>query len=174
MKKSIRLILLAGVAVAFLTSCDAMLETLFPKDTIGTGTTGTNVITFNVVGNDYYGPGYWTDADGLNGTIYATQRIYVRLYDQQGKLVSEQFGNFGDTTTPGPINRYVSPIIYNSLPDGNYTFEVWYDVDGTDNPAYTSDSMDGYYWVNYDDSYNSNIYVTGGQSTPVSVTLYEW
>ena len=38
MKKTLRLTLLAVAAAAMLTSCDAILESLYPADTIGTGT----------------------------------------------------------------------------------------------------------------------------------------
>jgi hypothetical protein len=180
MKKTLRLILLAVAAVVLLTSCDAMLESLFPRDTIGdtaVDTPANNTITFKITGydNDYYvyPVGYW----GYNGyyrTLYALQFIYVEIYDQQNALVANSYTWFNETWFGGDFGaRTVSDVTFTGLEDGNYTFKVWYDVDGDGYSTLEANYTGGYYYTYYDNSYNTNLYVSGDTTRTADVTLYE-
>jgi hypothetical protein len=145
MKKTIRLTLLAAAAALVLTSCDAMLEDLFPSET-GHGTvTGSNTLTFHVQGHDayyngsyvdqyggyyyYYGgyPAYWGDYYNYYPATNANYDVYVSLYDQSGNLVETDFAPF--TGGGGPVARTIDLSI-TGLPDGSYYYDVWYDLNG--------------------------------------------
>ncbi len=100
MKKTIRLTLLAAAAALVLTSCDAMLESLYPNET-GHGTPSTGTLTVNITGYDYPGSyGYWGETGvPVTYTTYAKRPIYVDLYNQANPsvVVTTAVVNFTNT-----------------------------------------------------------------------------
>ncbi len=90
MKKILPILILSAAAVFLLSSCDQMLEALFPSET-GHGGSANNTITFAVSGYDQYnstygipGPGRTTPSMArVRRARYptnATHYLYVSLY----------------------------------------------------------------------------------------------
>lgn len=170
MKKTIRLTLLAVAAAALLTSCDAMLETLFPKDTVGTGT-GSNTLNVTVTGYQQYG-GYW----GYYGNYYSggTQPIHIQVWDQGSTLVAEKTAYF--TGAVGASYSNVSATTqFTGLMDGTYTFKIWYDYDGDTKDTWEYNNSNGWYYTDYvytSSGYTSSLYLPNNGLTSVSVDAY--
>ncbi len=182
MKKTLRLILLAVAAVALLTSCDAMLESLFPADTVGTGI-GSNTLTVNITGYDYSSayPGYW-GYTGLNFTYYAKQPIYVEVYDQYGNKIQDNLmspTHFLDWSAYASYTyvRKATPVVFNGLKDGTYTFKVWYAEDGNNDPIWEATYTNGWYYTDYvylNGGYASTVYLPNNGQTSTTVDAYLW
>jgi hypothetical protein len=176
MKKTLRLILLAVAAVALLTSCDAILESMFPDET-GHGThPADNTLTFEVTGynnydniGDYGGWGYY------NGQrTYAGRNLYLKV-TAPDLTVSTYIGSF----------QYNDQYTYTetfpaltSLQTGTYTFQLWYDVDGDGTPDLESNStFNGWYYTNYaylNGNYVSQIFLDNGANVTVQAYLYDY
>jgi hypothetical protein len=197
MKKTLRLTLLAAAAALVLTSCDAMLESLFPKDTIGdtSGAAGQNSITVDVSGWDYYSSytysylGFWAGyyVDYLGGP-YGT--IHVQLYDQQGNQVDGNGDVVTSTTYTGLTTgfssggygyaRTASSVTFYNLKDGSYNAKVWYDFDNDGTPSTEMSGYYSWYYTDYgtiDGNNQSNVYLpVNGSTRDVSweFDLYEY
>ena len=179
MKKTLRLTLLAVAAAALLTSCDAMLESLFPNDTVGTNS-GSNTLTVNITGYDYSSsyPGYW-GYQGLNFTYYAMRPIYVEVDDQFGKKVADNlssptyFTNFG----PSASYRTANAVVFYGLKDGTYTFKIWYAEDGNNTSTWEATYTPGWYYTDYvylGSNPTSNLYLPNSGKTSVIVDAVLW
>ena len=171
MKKTIRLTLLAVAAAALLTSCDAMLETLFPKDTVGTGT-GSNTLTINVTGYQSYG-GYW-GYYGL-GMTYGARPLYVQVYDQGSTLVATSPAFYFTGTVGYSYNSVSASTQIVGLKDGTYTFKIWYDYAYSGTPDWTYTNSNGWYYTDYvytSSGYTSSLYLPNNGQTNVSVDAY--
>jgi len=188
MRKILPILILSVAAVFLLSSCDQILEALFPNET-GHGGSTNNSITFNVSGQDetntYFSPGNWPyDPSGESqaSTIVtrALQPVYVNLfqYGQNGALVSvgtQQVTYFGSADVNGV--RTGSPTVtFSGLNDGSYEFQVYYDLDGHQDLNLAKE-YSGYYYTAQgyvNSNLNSSVYVSGGSTSTVGVTLYEW
>lgn len=171
MKKTLRLTLLAIAAAALLTSCDAMLESLFPDQTGQTTGTG-NTITFDIKGYDNGSTGGLWDYLGVHPTTFASATIYVRLEDPENFTVIQQTTTSFDQHYSYAGTRTAEATFLN-VPDGTYAFEVWYDYDSTGTPDAESSLTYLDYYTYYDTSWNSNVWVAGGVTGTVNVALYE-
>jgi len=182
MKKTLKLVFLAVAALALLTSCDAMLESLFPAETIGTGT-GSNSVTFHVRGWDYYS-GYISAYEGDWAGYYElysggpVQTIWVEVFDQNGVSKGVQSTTFDGTGGYGYERPTVSDVTFSGLTDGTYTFRVWYDLDGDGTSTYEGNYY-YYYYVDYADVSGSSLsylYMpyNGLTSATANVDLYEY
>jgi len=192
MKKTLRLTLLAAAAALVLTSCDAMLESLFPKDTIGdtSGAAGQNSIIVDVSGWDYYSSyysmyyGWWGGYySGGNGATYYP--IHVQIYDQQGDQVMPDGSKAASTYTGVTVYfssggygsaRNAPTVTFSSLKDGTYRVKVWFDYDLDNSSANEQAGYNTWYYVDYgyvdsDSSTSSSVYLPKGGTTQ-SVTWY--
>jgi hypothetical protein len=178
MKKTLRLTLLASVAVAalVLTSCNALLESLYPNETgHGTPSSTTYSLTVNITGTDYSSAYGWWGYAGLSYTYYATKPIYVQVYDQANVLVASQTTSFTQQY-PNPAGGIrTANTTFTGLASGTYTFRIWYDMDGRTDGVWEASYADGYYYTNYvyvnDSTYASNVPVQS--DTSVTAYLYE-
>jgi hypothetical protein len=164
MKKTLKLTLLAAAAVLLLTSCDAMLESLFPSETGQSPKVGSNTLTIEVQGYDYYYDGTYVDAksqlwamkgyyglwgDDFNGYYNNTNTplypVYVTLFDTAtGTAIGTKTAYF--TGTGGPAPR-IADVTFDTLNDGAYYYDVWYDVNGS-GLLDAETSYSGYYYTN--------------------------
>jgi len=186
MKKILPILILSAAAVFLLSSCDQMLEALFPAETGQLHKTD-NTITFTVVGQEYYsysaqvpgyGYGWWAYKDQYgNGpyTTYGTRPVIVQLWDSSGNTLLETksatFGSFNSS------NQVTATVTFNNESDGSYTFKVWYDADN-DGSSYLESTYYNYYYYNtygyVNGSTVSNVGINGGVTANVTVNLYEY
>lgn len=129
-RKILPLLALAVVALFALSSCDAMLESLFPADTGQLSTQGTNSITVEA--------GVWwfyLDKPG-------TGKLRIEIWDST-------FTNRVDYRTFDVYYTGYDTIYYsadfNFLVDGTYYVEAWIDQNGDGLP---NDINYGYPWDN--------------------------
>jgi len=186
MKKILPILILSAAAVFLLSSCDQMLEALFPAET-GHGGTANNTITFYVNGYDQenldlghatglwayspYGPGYQSTV-----TTLASHVVYVNLYQYTGGgLTVYKTIPVGLTFQGNGLRTAYVP--FTSVPDGSYAFDVYYDLDNTQNIGLAKEYSGNYYTaqgtVNSSPNYTS-VYVSGGATDTVTVSLTEY
>ncbi len=186
MKKILPLLILSVAAVLLLSSCDQMLEALFPAET-GQLNKSDNTITFTVYGYEnvttyppnggYAAYGWWQYKNqyGIGPYSAGTSRpVYVELLDVTGNTVLQTQG--GPWTGPDANYILTATFTFSSLADGAYRFRVWYDVDndGTDYLEYNF--YNTWYYQQYG-SVNggtvSSVGVNSGGTANVYVDLYE-
>jgi hypothetical protein len=187
MKKILPLVILSVAAVFLLSSCDQMLESLFPSQTgHGPTTHYNNQIVVNVNGWDSYGYNQVYDSYGYGAWQYEdtyyyyvtnpnTTPIYVDLLDSSGSVVGTAQITYFEG---GGVNlARTASTTFTGLKDGNYTVEVWYAGDGSSSPTFMRDN---YYWYYYIDSgmvngsFVSQVYVNGDSTATYQADLHEY
>jgi len=188
MKKILPITLLAVAALFVLSSCDSMLEALFPKDTVGVDT-GNNTITFQIYGTDYnynfshYGfSGTWDYQDPSSGAwihTFANGQIHVEVYDNSSSTVpvDTQTTFFAGNSFGSDALRTAS-VTFVALKDGNYTFKVWYDAKPDGVPDLELNDYNYWYFtrsaLTTDTEYVSSQYVEGDETVTLYVDLFEY
>jgi len=106
-KKLLPLVLLAAAAVLMLSSCDAMLDAIFPSDQI----------SVDVMVSKSYSPAFYTD------WYYGTpSRVTLTLFDATANVISTQSSGWSDIDS-----NYVHYVFtFLNLKDHVYSFTAQY------------------------------------------------
>jgi len=142
-RKILPLLAIAVVALLALSSCDQMLESLFPADTGQLDTQGTNSLLVKVAVN-------WNS--NLQGT-----KIVIDLYDSTGVNMVD-YREYIVSDTGYLVNHYSADFQF--LTDGAYFVNVYIDTNGDYNPDIQGNPWNQYEYLDQNSNPNGTLDVT--------------
>jgi uncharacterized protein (DUF2141 family) len=141
-RKILPLLAIAVVALFALSSCDQMLESLFPADTGQLESQGTNSLLVKVAVN-------WNS--NLQGT-----KIVIDLYDSTNTVIDYRAYFVSDTGYA--VNHYSADFQF--LTDGAYYVNVYIDTNGDYNPDFYGSPYNQYQYLDQNSNPNGTLDVT--------------